>query len=209
MGILRKGIFDGFENKTGGLVGKRINGKNVICARQHKPVKPRSQLQIDQKVKFKLVLQFLSRFKGFIKVGFRNVKSNGTAFNAAVRFNFERLITGTGPGYAIDYTKLRYSRGCLAGPNSPAVIAGIDSILANWVPDRQSYFNRDTDKASFLVCCPDKNVTLKYPDKALRAELEAVLQLPPGLSGYAKYVFMHFVSADGKEVSDSKYLGMV
>lgn len=209
MGLLRKGIFDGFENKTGPLIGRRVNGKNVITALQHKSLKPRTASQLNHQLKFALVVSFLSRFKGIIAEGFGRTWKNGSAFNKAVKVNYKHLITGTAPGYSINYKNLIYSQGCLAGPNTPSAVLLTAAVKVSWLPDRQSRFNQYGDKASFLAHCPAKNVTLMLLNKVRREAQEYTFELPPDLTGSGIYVFMSFTSADGKAVSDSRYIGMV
>ncbi|WP_316814281.1 DUF6266 family protein [Pedobacter heparinus] len=207
MGILRKGVFDGFEGKTGPLVGRKVNGKSVISAAQHKTTKPRIQAQIDQQLKFALVTNFLKRFKRLIAVGFANVKHRN-AFNAAVKYNFRNIIRGVSPDYSIDYSKLVYSRGCLAGAYSPSVTVGSDKLIISWLPHAQSQLNQHSDKASFLVYCPDKQLTVILERAVNRAALQFELELPVGLMGLPLHVYMSFVSINGKEVSNSMYLGI-
>jgi hypothetical protein len=209
MGILRKGIFDGFENKTGPLIGRRVKGKSVISAVQHRASKPRTQAQIDQQLKFKLVAGFLMWLKPLIAVGFKNVGGNTNAFNAAMKYNFKRIITGTSPDYQIDYPKLVYSRGSLFGPNNPAISLGTHAVVINWQPDGQNQFNQHTDKASFLVYCPGKNAFIILIDGAERSALGYNMAIPQDFAGYDLHCYMSLASTDRKVVSDSVYLGVV
>jgi hypothetical protein len=206
MGILRKGIFGGFEQKTGPLVGRRLKGENVISATPHKSTKRRSLSQLDQQLKLGLVVSSLKWFNELIAFGFKNVKGKGTAFNAAVKYNFERILTGVAPDYAIDYSKLVYSKGSLAEPNCPGLVIVDELLKISWLPSVQTRFNQNTDKASFLVCCPEHNLIIKKIGVVIRSVLGYDITLPPGLAGERLYCFMNFVSADGKVVSNSVYL---
>lgn len=209
MGILRKGIFGGFEQKTGPLVGRWLKGENVISAIQHKSTKSRSQEQLDQQLKLGLVVSFLKCFSELIAVGFRRVMGKGNAFNAAVKYNFDRILTGIAPDYVIDYSMLVYSKGSLAEPNSPGVLLVDDVIKINWLSDIQTRFNQHTDKAGFIVYCPDENYIITEVGVVVRSALGYDITLPPGLNGKRLYCFMNFVSADGKVVSNSVYLGTI
>ncbi|MBB5436910.1 hypothetical protein HDC92_000574 [Pedobacter sp. AK017] len=208
MGILRNGMFGNFENRTGPLVGRVIRKRNVITAVQHRSSREKTQRQLDQQLKFALVSAFLKRFKGLIAVGFANVDRRH-AFNAAVKYNFRKIVIGDSPAYGIDYSKLVYSRGCLAGPNSPSVTVQTDSLLISWLPHAQSQLNRYSDRASFLVYCPERQITVIFAGPVNRASLGFELALPVGLTAFPMHLYMSFVSADGKEVSNSMYLGMI
>lgn len=207
MGILRNGVFGNFENRTGALVGRVIRKRNVISAVPHRSYKEKTQAQLDQQLKFVAVAKFLKQFKCLIAVGFAHVRHRN-AFNAAVTYNFKNIIIGVSPDYGIDCSKLVYSRGCLAGPNSPSVDGEENRLCISWLPHVESRLNQHTDRASFLVYCPDKQLTLIFDRAVSRGTLEFELELPEGLNGYALHVYMSFVSADGKEVSNSRYLGL-
>ncbi|SMC88919.1 DUF6266 family protein [Pedobacter africanus] len=209
MGVLRKGIFDGFENKTGALIGRRVKGKNVISAVPHSAAKTRTPAQLDQQLQFKRVVAFMRSFNELIAIGFAKGKNKGNAFNAAVKFNYKHLIGGTSDQAGIACQKLVYSRGCLAGPLAPLISLGTDEIWVSWQQDRQHLFNLGSDKASFLVYCPEKNLVLKFVDVERRAALAYSINLPPGTTGAQCYVFMSFRSADGKNVSDSRFIGLI
>ena len=126
------------------------------------PVSEASQAQIDQQLKFKLLNRFLRRLIRLIKLGFKKNAGKGNAFNAAVKYNFNRIITGSSANFSIDYTKLVFSRGSLAGANNPAVSLGLNSVKINWQPDVQNRFNQYTNRAIILVCYeePDQMVSL-------------------------------------------------
>jgi hypothetical protein len=209
MGIIRQGIFGGFEGKTGPLVGRKVRGKSVITAVPHQPAASGTKMQLDQRLKFKLVSTFLKGFKDLINVGFKEVDKNKNAFNAAMKLNFKHIVTGTSPDYSIDYTRLVYSKGSLAGPNSPMISLELNSVSVSWLPDGQTQYNQYTDKAQLVVYCPDKALTIIYRDYVVRAALGCSLALPIGLEGCDLHVFMNLVNTNGKVVSNSVYLGAV
>lgn len=209
MGILRKGIFGGFEKKTGALIGRRAKGKSIISAIQHKHAKFRTVAQLDQQLRFDRANSVLKWFSDLIAVGFKRTAGKGSAFNAAVRYNFRALVTGISPDYLIDYSKLVYSRGSLAGPHRPSISRLNDGLQVNWLPDMQTRFNQYADKATFVIYCPDREMIVKFPKHVVRTAMECVLPLPPGLTDIPLYGWMSFISADEKVVSDSVYLGVI
>ncbi|WP_316812620.1 DUF6266 family protein [Pedobacter heparinus] len=209
MGILRKGVFDGFEGKTGPLIGRKVNGKCVISGLRRKATKPRTQAQTDQQLKFALVVSLLKWFKSLIAVGFKDPEGKKNSFNRAVKYNFKQIVVGTSPDYSIDYSKLVFSIGSLVGPNSPAISLGKHAVVISWQPDVQTQFNRYTDKASFMMYCPGKNHKVIVIGAAERSALGYVIAIPQDFTGYEMQMYMSFVSADGKVVSDSVYLGLI
>lgn len=209
MGILRQGIFGGFENRTGALVGKRIGGNSVICAIPHKTTKPRSQKQLEQELKFRLVIGFLRRLNSLIVLGFKKNAGKGHAFNAAVKYNFNRIITGALPNYRIDCKGLVFSRGSLAPANTPLLTRGHNLVLISWQPTLQTQFCRNSDKVLIWIYCPGADVMVTKFSSATRAELECEVVFDIDFGTLPLDVFMAFVSADGKDVSTSEYLGII
>jgi hypothetical protein len=209
MGILRQGIFGGFEKKIGGLVGRKVNGKNLISPSQHKMERVRTNGQLDQQIKFELVVSVLKWFTDFIAMGFKDVSGRKKSFDMALKYNFKRIVTGSSPFYTIDYSQLAYSRGTLSGAHGTVMNRTFDALELSWLRDVQTRFNRSTDKASFVIFCPEREVIMKYLNRSTRAVLSAVLPLLPGLEEATLHVWMSFASADGKMVSNSVYLGTI
>lgn len=209
MGILRKGIFGGFEKKTGALIGRRAKGKNIISAIQYKHKKSRTVAQLDHQLRFELAISVLKWFTDLIAVGFKHIDGRGSAFNVAVRYNFGTLVTGVSPAYVINYSKLIYSRGSLAGPHRPSIKRVGGGLQVSWLSDVQTRFNQHTDKATFVIYCPDKAMIMKFRNHVMRAAMGCVLPLLPGLTDVPLYAWMSFISADGKVLSDSVYLGVI
>jgi len=209
MGILRKGIFGGFEKKTGMLIGRCAKGKSIISAVQYKKVKLRTVAQLDQQLRFDLANSVLKWFSDLIAVGFKHIAGKGSAFNTAVRYNFRALVTGISPDYVIDYSKLVYSRGSLDGPHRPSINRLSDGLQVSWLPDVQTRFNQHSDQATFVIYCPDREMIMKFPEYVIRAAMGCFLPMPPGLRDVPLHAWMSLISADGKVVSDSVYLGVI
>lgn len=206
MGILRQGIFGGFEKRTGGLVGRKVKGKNIISALPHQKRKPATQAQLNQRLRFKLVARVLKRLKALIAIGFKHAHKN--AFNAAMKYNFKHMIAGTTPDYNIDYTRIVFSKGPLAGPDLPVISMGNSEVRITWQPGEQNRFNRYTDRASFVACCPAKDAFVIMMAATSRQEPGFNLPIPACFEGQEIHVYMSFTAADGKMVSNSTYLGI-
>ena len=209
MGILTFGVFSGFRKRTGPLVGRTVNHKNVVSMVGHASSVPASSGQLEQQLMFKLVVLLLARFKNLIAIGF-TYKGVRSAFNAAVKYNFQHVVLGNFPDYHIDYARVMYSRGKLAGPSCPSVSAGTAGNLRfSWLAGEQNRFSRYTDKATFLVYSPSRKLAATAIGKATRSDLVYEMVLPSGFSDAELHCYMGFVSADGKEVSNSVYLGVI
>jgi hypothetical protein len=161
MGILYSGIHGGYQKRTGPLVGRRLRGKSVISAVQHKSLIPRSAGQLAQQLKVSLINSFLSGFKPIINVGFVPIKKH-TPMNAAFAQNFSIVFDGDYPDYKINYSKMVCSRGKLQSLNSLLVTPGdeLDTIKFKWLPNLQNRLNRNTDYVCFAVYNAARRTTI-------------------------------------------------
>jgi hypothetical protein len=77
----------------------RVHRKNRLA-----PGTP-GKLQRNQQMKFGMMTNWLSRINSFLKLGCRKYDSEMSPFNAAVRYNLEKAVTGDGV-----YRRLRHKR---------------------------------------------------------------------------------------------------
>jgi len=161
------------------------------------------------RAKLSLVTTFLKRLKALIKVGYQDFTNGITPMNAATSYHLKNAVTGTSSlNYAIDYTKVIFSVGDLLEANTPAVAVTTAAKLDfSWVNDAPAGGTGGTDKATVLAYNADKNKFVTLAGAAARSAAAYVLQLPPDWSGDEVYAWIAFVSADGKEVSNSSYIG--
>ncbi|MDR6783757.1 hypothetical protein ABIE26_002854 [Pedobacter africanus] len=204
MGIIRQGIFDGFEGKTGPLVGRYIHKRHVISGLPHKSTKAPTLAQILHQQKFALVVSFFSKMQEMLAIGFP--KQHPNSLNAAVRYNFKHVIEGNSPPYSINYSKVIYSLGKLSKPNLPAVTRNGNTLLFSWLPEAQNRFNRYTDQACFMVYSASRQLAITRVSVANRADLGYSMELPEGFGEDELHCYMSFRA--GKEVSDSIYLNL-
>ncbi|WEK20517.1 MAG: DUF6266 family protein [Candidatus Pedobacter colombiensis] len=213
MGKLTGGIDYDMIGRLGNHVGRKRKGKNIISMRPSKSKKPGTPLQINQRIKFGMMTSWLSNLSGLIDIGFAAYDTKMTAQNAAVKYNLEHAITGTGPDYQINYRKILYSRGPLDLPIYMEVGTVIDCkiefLWANQIvnPGNPGESNAlATDKATLLVYNSTKGKFVTLKAAAPRSALKFELQLPLDFAGDSVDCWMSFVSANGKLVSNSIYI---
>jgi hypothetical protein len=209
MGIQKWGAFGGFQKKTGALVGKWVNGQNVISAIPHPSQEPPTTPQLNVRAKFKTVVQFLSRISPLIKVGFQNAhEEKQTAFNAAFKYNYYEAVTGVAPNYTIDYPKLVYSKGRLSVPYNASVLVNVaGTVKFDWLATLSTGIGAVTDMATVMIYNPAKEQFVSLVGAAARSALTCNLLVPGDFSGDEVHAWISMVSADGKVTSNSTYLG--
>lgn len=210
MGIQHLGAFGGFQGKAGPLVGHRVNGQNVITGIPYPSNDPPSQLQLNARLRFGMMVGILRPINALLKVGFENArKGDQSPFNAAFSENYG-AITGVAPNYTIDYSMLKISKGPLAVAYSPNVtsLAGA-AVEFEWSPLVMMNAGLPTDLVTVLVYNEPKNQFVGLMGVVPRSALTYSLDLPAEFAGDQVHCWISMVSADGNVVSDSAYISAV
>lgn len=208
MGQLKNGPFSGFTGRTGSLVGYRRLGKWIMAAVKATAPRDPSLLQQYNSIRFTLFVEWLSWISEFIKVGFQAYATDMSAMNAAVRYNLDNAVTGVAPAFTIDYPKVMLSRGKLAQAYQLSMATTTDAQLDfSWTMNIGTWRGSDTDEAAFIVYDPTKADFAISMGEVTREDLAFDMALPALWSGDSVYVYMAFVSPDGKQVSSSEYVG--
>lgn len=211
MGKFLKGILGGFSGKVGNVVGACIRGIDYMRSLPRKSTKPPTEAQLKQRMIFALVAGFFRPIAALVNVGYQSHKGKETPMNAATSYHMEKAITGVYPTLSIDYSKVLYSRGTLLRVANAEVqtAAGTSEIEFNWSNNATAGSTNGTDKATFMVYSDVMDEYIVLTGAAARSAETFALAVPPYLVGQEVYCWMSFVRTDGKQVSDSKYLGKI
>lgn len=210
MGKISQGILGGFSGRVGSVVGGNWKGIDYMRVRAASISNPQTPGQVGQRTKFSTVLQFLQPVKGFIKVGFRNYAIKMTEFNSAMSYNVQNAIIGDGTDFIIDFEAVLLSRGGLTAALNPAATSEVaGSVKFTWVDNSVDGNAKPTDRAMVLVYNPTRNEAIFVTDGSARSAGLHTLTVPNQYSGDTVQAYIAFISADGKEVSNSRYIGSV
>lgn len=209
MGKLSRGFLGGFQGQLGTAYGCFWRLMDLIKAMPRKVKRPPTEAQLPVQLKLALMTAFLKRLANIIKVGFQNKPSHQSAMNAALAWNINNAVTGVSPNFTIDFTKLKFSDGPLPmALNAEVLIDTAGTVKFLWeLGPAGSEDGKPTDKAVFVVFNPDKNKLVTLSGVAARSALAYNLLVPGNFSGDTVEVWMSMVSADGKLVSNSQYIG--
>jgi Family of unknown function (DUF6266) len=209
MGTISKGILGGFSGKVGSVIGGNWKGidymRSKSSRRNFKPTQP----QLEQQLKFALVVRFIQTITGLVDISFGNFAVRKSGFNSAVSYTLKNAVTGTYPVYAIQYADALVSRGDLPNVLAPAVTSGAGSILTfSWTDNSGVGIARPTDKALLAAYCPAFNQCIYTTGSASRNAITDSLDLS-SFSGQDVHTWIGFISEDGQNVASSFYTGMV
>ena len=211
MGKIKKGILGGFSGKVGTVIGACLNGIDYMRSLPKKSSKAPTQLQLDARAKFKLAMAFLKPLISVIRVGYQSYRGTPvTPLNAAVSDLISFGLTGVSPNFTVDYGRVVYSKGELSEPWSPEVDSAVSGeVTINWAASPVSALAQPTDQLTVVVYNPEKGKYVYLANAAIRSALTFDLTMPMDFSGDTVHCYLFFVSANGKKVSSSTYVGSV
>jgi len=186
-------------------------GLNVVRSYNPTPQQSNSPAQLDQRQKFSVVQNLMSKLLLFVRDGFSAFQQGQTAFNEAMSRNIKSAITGTYPNYTIDHSKLSLSDGSLIDLGA-VTINGEDplEVVGTWERTAAEGNASVNDKVTMVVYCDEMPFALYSDPSIVRLDGEAVLAIPADWTPFDKYV--HFKAGSelsGTVKSPSQYGGMI
>ncbi len=210
MAIIPQGITGPFIGKVGPVVGYVSRGKPIMRGRPklRKSRKP-SLLQLQQHAKFSLMNKFLGPIIPFLNETKKTVDIDLTGYNKAFSYNVKNAITGAYPDLAVDYKMVLLTRGDLPNvKSSQAESQSSGQITFLWTDNSGSGMAGLNDKAFIAVYCQELNDWIYSLDLAERSAGSYVFNVAK-FSGRTVQAYIGFLSFNGKDVSDSLYVGAV
>jgi len=160
MGIINQGILGGFSGKVGPIVGFRWKSNYYIRARAAKVSNPRTPKQQEQRGKFATAFSFLKAIKPFIRIGYKELTQDKSAFNSAMSYTLKRAVTGSGKEIKIDFDRALVSMGTLMPIFEGAATVSNHQMTFNW-KDNSGMGNAErTDIAMVLVYNKDREAAV-------------------------------------------------
>ena len=209
MGRYLKGILGSFNGKIGTVIGSTWKGIDYMKSLPKKSKKAPSDKQMIQRVKFALISSFLQPISTLVNLGYKNVATNVTGYNAATSQIFGSAITGTYPDFGIDFSKVLISKGILSIPSNVSLSSPASGkIRVNWDNNSGSGVSNTTDKAIILVVNPETLLNYYTTSGDTRNSGGQTLDLVD-FKGQEVHIWMAFISEDGNTLSTSVYAGSI
>ncbi|WP_069133550.1 DUF6266 family protein [Rhodohalobacter halophilus] len=210
MGTYKNGILGAFKGKVGNVVGSTWNGIPYMRAIPANVKDAKTPKQLAQRQRFSIMTSFLRRFKAAISIGFKYGAGNMAPANRAMSYNIKNAIGGEYPDLEIQFENLRFSRGDLIGLYQPEAVSDEPGkLLLSWT-DNTSDGSALPDDNLVVVCySPDRDAVYQFLEAAAREDESVEIILPEPWQGEVAETYAFFISSDGKEVSDTTYLGAI
>lgn len=208
MGTIEKGILGGFSGKVGTVVGGTWKGIDYMRSKSSRRNFVPSQKQLEQQMKFALMMRFLQPMSALLEVTFNDYAVKQTGMNSAFSYNFGHAIAGTYPTFTVDYAQVLISRGNLPNVLGPAVTSGANSIITfSWTDNSGTSTAKATDLSVLVAYCPARQQAI-FGGGELRSDLTGDLNLL-SFSGQVVETYIGFMSADERDIAISMYTGQV
>lgn len=208
MGRLTAGPFYDMIGKTGNNVGRKIHGSNVFSMTPHPSNKEPSEIKKTVQDSLGLVSAWLAPARALINIGFKNKTGKQSAMNAAVSANIGKVIEGVYPDIKINYSKAVFSTGGLSLPaDATMTVTVAGQIDVSWSAILENTMGSIHDQTMLLIYNEDKNEHLISFDNAIRASKIFAQPLPGSWTGNRVHGYLFFRSPNGKQLSDTAYLG--
>ncbi len=207
MGTIKQGILGGFSGKVGTVIGGSWKGIAYMRSQAQSVKNPRTEAQMEQRSKFALTLAFLKPITNYIRTGYKTYANKQTAFNAAMSYICKNAIAGTYPDYSLDFQAVLVSRGSLTPAENASATTAEGKLTFTWTDNSGIGDALATDLAMPLIFNKDKNEAVFNTSASSRADGSVEINVPADWVGNEVEPYIAFMSADGKNVSNSVYLG--
>lgn len=192
MGKIQKGTLGEFTGKIGNLVGCNWKGVPYMRSRPTHMTNPRTKEQQHQRGKFTIAMDFLRTITPFVRIGYRELATNQTAFNAAMSYIMKNAIIDNGQGLELDYNKVLVSHGSLMQVFQATAILEASNVLFTWENNGGQGNATNTDVALLLVYNKEKNLAIYNTTAFRRSDSKSVLELPKDWTGDEMVAYLSF-----------------
>jgi len=193
-----------FTGKLGQVVGCTWKGKPYLRTIPQKSSRPPSQAQLEQRLKFKTVGDFLKPFIPLVGKGFEKYAPSMTGYNGALQFNYHHALKESGQGYYIEYRFAALTWGFLQNVSRPHIAAEPGGMIRfNWENEGSVLLK---DEMVLIIYEPQQQQCLYTIGKAKRGDLTALFDALI-FAGRVVHAWISCHSPSTGKMAQSSYLG--
>jgi hypothetical protein len=210
MATIEKGVVGGFAGIVGPVVGSTWKGISVMRSRPPRKRKGEpSPRQLAAQARFLVISNFLRPITSLLLRNFKKNAKGMSGFNKAFSRNLQTAVTGNYPDYSVDYAKAQLSKGSLLnGDAISATSTAAGHLVVKWKDNSGQEDALISDQAFVAVYNEEMKRWITNEKAATRNSGTYTLDVST-FSGKPVHVYLGFMAADGRSVSDSYYVGMV
>jgi len=203
------GAIGTFSGKVGSIIGSSWRDIHYMRGLPKKRTKPFTEAQLAQQLRFTLMGKFLLPLKGLFEIGLAKAYTGeSTLFNQAMAQNLPAVM-GSYPDFAIDYSKVKLSKGGLLKPRGVTLAASEHEVTVNWRTSVSSFNGKADDDIYILLYDPDLEVFYTTDEVVQRSAGQAAIAVDDDTVGHTAEAWLFCVSRDGAQISNTVYGGSV
>ena len=204
MARLKQSIFDAPVGKVGNVIIYSVNGQHYIRAKPGGYRDKKSDAQLAQRMKMKLITDFMKRFPKLFAKTFIADSAGGYPYHAAKSYNLKHGITGEYPNLQLKKEELLISKGPI--PPAREVNAGIieGKLSLTWDSSFVGVIELKNDLVLFAVSTENHTCYHFSPVQRSEGQLLWEPEFPLPASGEVD-VWIAFYRPFSQVVSDSIY----
>jgi hypothetical protein len=200
MATIRNGVLGLMSGRIGSMVFYNINGKQMVRSLPRKSNRKPTEAQLAQQMRITLISSYFSRITYLIGKGY-----GGS--NKCISYHLKNALTGVYPHLTIDQSKVVLTKGRLECPSN-ATLSCLGKHTLNLTWGNSGYFWQD-DEVILIIYNEKQGVHNVMRTAVTRAIGIVNLTVPTSFSGQIVHCWLTFISRDGKQFSNSSYLGEV
>lgn len=211
MATYKQGVNGVFSGKAGSVIGSNWRSIGYLRGLARFKSKSNSPKQAAQRARFGMAVSFLRPMKTVLNIGFNDKGNNrSTGYNQAMRSFMASAVAGEYPDFEIDFSKIVISKGALEKLIGMQVVSSTAGTFSfSWVDTSAVSEMGHVDDQVFILLYNQTEDTFTTFRNALRQEQELTLELPAVFSGNTFHIYAFALDRDGKEASNSQYLGQL
>ena len=209
MAILSKSAFGHPNGKIGGMVFYMLKGQ-MVCRKIGEQGKP-SIKQLANYQSMRVTMSLVKPMKAFITTSFE-LEARGTlknAHNLAVSYNKKQALQGEYPNISVDYSKVVLSYGELPGARDFSISKTERGLILNWNPESYTNGHDGDDILMIQLCHPLRKKGTSFLNASRRDSGQVFIPVSINYIHEPIEAYACFKSADGKQISNSIYLGNI
>lgn len=208
MAKFNKGILGPLSGKIGPVIGSSWKGVTYLKTVTKNPINrvPTPAQQAHYR-KFVFLTRWLRPLHPYLMIGFRNLAAETTEINAAFSHNFKAALIGSGDNLQLDYQSVRICRGDLKGIYQPnLILLNENTIQVSW-QNIEGPLSQYNDQLILVVYNDELSIADGFTGGVKRSAKTCTFIFDQRLVGKPFHVFVGLIAMNGREISESQYLG--
>lgn len=208
MGTIKKGILGGFSGTVGTVVGANWRGMDVIRSRPKSSGGKGTPLQLAQRAKFALAIQFQNSLRTMQSRLYGENAGVKSRVNLAASYLLREVVDYQNDVAVLLMDKVIVTKGTLTGFQNLAVTAGAAQTLTfTWEDNSAQILAKATDIFCTAVYEEESGEFFIQEGPEERTAGTATVSLPELWSGKTVHVYAFFQNVEQDTACNSVYLG--